>query len=138
MQKALFILSLCFLSLVSLGQDSNRSDTNTVTLPNGWGLSPAGRSLPLGDFPLNMVVSHSKKIMAVTNNGQSIQSIQLMDVAGEKELDRVVVGRSWYGLAFSADDRELYVGGGHDNGILVYGITDNHLQLKDTIELGKK
>ena len=138
MQKALFILSLCFLSLVSLGQDSNRSDTNTVTLPNGWGLSPAGRSLPLGDFPLNMVVSHSKKIMAVTNNGQSIQSIQLMDVAGEKELDRVVVGRSWYGLAFSSDDKELYVGGGHDNGILVYGITDNHLQLKDTIELGKK
>ena len=138
MQKALFILSLCFLSLVSLGQDSNRSDTNTVTLPNGWGLSPAGRSLPLGDFPLNMVVSHSKKIMAVTNNGQSIQSIQLMDVAGEKELDRVVVGRSWYGLAFSGDDKELYVGGGHDNGILVYGITDNHLQLKDTIELGKK
>lgn len=31
-----------------------------VKLPNGWDLSPAGRSLPLGDLPLNIAVSSSK------------------------------------------------------------------------------
>lgn len=138
MQKLLLCTLLLLMCSSAMAQENQLADSNAVILPNGWGLSPAGRSLPLGDFPLNMVVSHSKKLMAVTNNGQSIQSIQLMDVAGEKELDRVVVGRSWYGLAFSGDDKELYVGGGHDNRILVYGIADNHLQLKDSIELGKK
>jgi DNA-binding beta-propeller fold protein YncE len=138
MQKLLFVLTLCLLSFFSFAQDSNLSDSNAVTLPNGWGLSPAGKSLPLGDLPLNMVVSHSKKIMAVTNNGQSIQSIQLIDVVGEKELDKAVVGKSWYGLAFSGDDKELYVAGGHDNWILVFGTDSNRLRVKDTIILGKK
>ena len=34
----------------------------------------------LGDLPLNIAVSNSKNLMAVTNNGQSTQSIQLIDV----------------------------------------------------------
>jgi hypothetical protein len=66
-----------------------------VTLPNGWSLSPAGRSLPLGDLPLNIAVSKSKKLMAVTNNGQSTQSLQLINPATEKELDRVIIPKSW-------------------------------------------
>ena len=65
-----------------------------VTLPNGWSLSPAGRSLPLGDLPLNIAVSRSKKLMAVTNNGQSVQSLQLIDAKTEKVLDNVVIPKS--------------------------------------------
>ena len=40
-----------------------------VMLRNGWSLSPADRSLPLGDLPLNIAVSSSEKLVAVTNNG---------------------------------------------------------------------
>jgi hypothetical protein len=61
----------------------------TVTLPNGWSLSPAGRSLPLGDLPLNIAVSPSKKWIAVTNNGQSKQSLQLINARTEKILDNI-------------------------------------------------
>lgn len=75
-----------------------------VLLPNGWKLSPAGRSLPLGDLPLNMAVSRSRKWIAVTNNGQSVQSIQLVDPVKEKVLDVAVLPKSWYGLAFSPDE----------------------------------
>jgi YVTN family beta-propeller protein len=109
-----------------------------VTLPNGWTLSPAGRSLPLGDLPLNIAVSGSKKMMAVTNNGQSVQSIQLIDVKTEKELDRIVVPKSWYGLKFSADEKSLYASGGNDNWILKYAVANGKLQLTDSIKLGKK
>ena len=55
-----------------------------ITLPNGWKLSPAGKSFGLGDLPLNMALSKSGKYLAVTNNGQSTQSIQLIDVKAEK------------------------------------------------------
>ncbi len=109
-----------------------------VQLPNGWYLTPAGRHLPLGDLPLNIAVSKSKKLMAVTNNGQSVQSLQLINPATEKELDRVIVPKSWYGLKFSADEKFLYASGGNDNWILKYAIANNKLQLKDSISLGKK
>ncbi len=110
----------------------------TVTLPNGWQLSPAGKSLPLGDLPLNIAVSKSKKLMAVTNNGQSTQTLQLIDVQTEKILDNIEIAKSWLGLQFSSDEKYLYTSGGNDNWILQYAIVKNKLQLKDSISLGAK
>ncbi|MGL6267234.1 MAG: YncE family protein, partial [Chitinophagaceae bacterium] len=109
-----------------------------ITLPNGWSLSPAGRSFPLGDLPLNIAVSKSKKLMAVTNNGQSVQSIQLIDPVKEKVLHTVTIPKSWYGLKFSADEKMLYASGGHDNRILCYAVSQKKLLLKDSIKLGDK
>jgi YVTN family beta-propeller protein len=109
-----------------------------VQLPNGWSLSPAGRSFALGDLPLNIVVSKSKKFMAVTNNGQSVQSIQLIDPKTEKVLHSETVPKSWYGLKFSADEKTLYASGGNDNWILEFAISNNKLVLRDSIKLGKK
>lgn len=139
MKQFIAVISCCCLFFVAASQEKNAAlDANRVTLPNGWSLSPAGRSLPLGDLPLNMVLNHAGNRLAIANNGQSIQSIQLIDPVNEKELDRLVVSRSWYGLAFSGDDKTLYVGGGHDNRILVYSTENDKLQLKDSIQLGKK
>lgn len=109
-----------------------------VLLPNGWSLSPAGRSLPLGDLPLNMAVSPSKKLLAVTNNGQSVQSLQLINPVTEKLLHQVEIPKSWYGLKFSADEKFLYASGGNDNWILKYAVAKNKLVLNDSIVLGKK
>lgn len=109
-----------------------------IRLPNGWTLSPAGRSLPLGDLPLNIAVSPSKKLMAVTNNGQSVQSLQLIDPVKEQVLDNVEIPASWYGLKFSADEKFLYASGGNDNRILKYAIQQKKLQLTDSILLGAK
>jgi YVTN family beta-propeller protein len=128
-----------FLVLLVEGGLSHHTAAQTkVVLPNGWTLSPAGRSLPLGDLPLNMAVSPDKKLIAVTNNGQSVQSIQLIDTKTEKVLDNVVVPKSWYGLKFTADGRKLYASGGNDNWILEFAVVNRKLQLKDSIVLGKK
>ena len=109
-----------------------------ITLPNGWSLSPAGKSLPLGDLPLNMAISNSKKLMAVTNNGQSKQTLQLIDVTTEKITDNIEIKKSWLGLHFSADEKYLYASGGNDNWILQYAVVNKKLQLKDSIKLGDK
>src|SRR6202044_1421799 len=92
--------------------------TGQILLPNGWKLSPAGRTLALGamsDLPLNLQISRSGRLMAVTNNGQSTQSVQLIDPENEKVLDEKEVKRSWYGIAFSPDEKHLYASGGYDN-----------------------
>ncbi len=110
----------------------------TVLLPNGWKLSPAGKSIPLGDLPLNMQLSASKKLLAVTNNGQSTQTIQLIDPKNQKLLDEKVIPKSWYGLKFSADEKHLFASGGNDNIILDYPVAQQKLGKPDTIVLGKK
>jgi len=113
-------------------------ESNRIQLPNGWSLSPVGRTLPLGDLPLNIAVSKSKKLIAVTNNGQSTQTIQLIDAVNETILDQIVIAKSWYGLKFGMNDHFLYASAGNDNRINVYTITNNKLQLTDSIILGNK
>ena len=107
-----------------------------VSLPNGWKLSSAGKSFGLGDLPLNIAVSNSKKFVAVTNNGVSAHSIMLIDVKSERVIDSVIIPKAWYGLAFSPDDQFLYAAGGHDNKIVRYEIIQNKLNKKDEIVLG--
>ena len=112
-------------------------NNSTTRLPNGWGLSPVGTSLPLGDLPLNIAVSRSGKWLAVTNNGQSTQSIQLVDAANHKILSTIIIPKSWLGLQFSSDERFLYASGGNDNRIMQYKIVQNELLASDSFYLGK-
>jgi 40-residue YVTN family beta-propeller repeat len=112
------------------------SNKNKTLLPNGWSLTPAGKGITLGDLPLNLVISSSGKLVAVTNNGQSTQSIQLIDIKSQKLLSQVKIPKSWYGLKFSDHDKSLYASGGNDNIIWKYSIVNNRLQLSDSLRLG--
>jgi YVTN family beta-propeller protein len=140
--KYTFTLTFCIAALVASLQGVAQKtpgkieSTGQVLLPNGWKLNPAGRVIPLGDLPLNMQLSASGKYLAVTNNGQSTQSVQLIDPRGEKLLDEKVLGKSWYGIAFSRDEKKLYASGGNDNVILTFNINDSKLSRPDTIKLG--
>jgi len=124
----------CFATAQTLGKITETEQQ--VLLPNGWKLTPAGRALTLGDLPLNMQVSKSGKYLAVTNNGQSTQSVQLIDPKNEKVLDEKELGKSWYGLAFSHDEKQVYVSGGNDNIILDFTLKNKQLGTPDTIRLG--
>lgn len=83
-----------------------------------------------------MAVSRTGKYVAVTNNGQSVQSIQLFDAKLQKQLDAVIIPKSWYGLSFSSDEKYLYASGGNDNRILQYEVSNNKLELSDSLVLG--
>ena len=136
--KYIFGLLLLLTAIAAHAQLPGKiQQTQQVLLPNGWKLSPAGRHLQLGDLPLNMQLSASGKLLAVTNNGQSTQSVQLIDPVNEKLLDEKIVGKSWYGLAFSHDEKTLYASGGNDNIILAFAIINNKIGDADTIKLGK-
>lgn len=126
------------LPLLAASQQPGKSGNSQILLSNGWKLSPAGRSLPLGDLPLNIVISPSKKWLAVTNNGQSVQSLQMINLTTEKVESTTIIEKSWYGLAFSPDEKFLYASGGHDNRILKYALANGKLILKDSLRLGKK
>ena len=139
MKKILFLQLLLFAAIIQAYAQlpGKIAQTQQVLLPNGWKLSPAGSYLQLGDLPLNIQLSSSGKLLAVTNNGQSTQSIQLIDPVNQKLLDEKIVGKSWYGLAFSHDEKTLYASGGNDNFILAFSIKNDKIGTADTIVLGK-
>jgi len=98
MRNTILLLSGCLFILFCESQTLQQLESKRVHLPNGWDLTPVGKSFALGDLPLNIAVSASKKYMAVTNNGQSTQSLQLIDVKNEKVVSSVIIPFSWYGL----------------------------------------
>ena len=136
--KKIYFLPVVLLSFNVFSQTLQQLRSKKITLPNGWSISPAGKGMPLGDLPLNIAVSKTEKYFAVTNNGQSTQTIQLFDAKTEKELDNIIIAKSWYGLKFSADEKKLYASGGNDNWILQYNIVQKKLVLADSFLLGKK
>jgi hypothetical protein len=92
MKKIAFACILLLISAVQVSAQSLQElNAKRIGLPNGWNLTPVGSSLPLGDLPLNLAVAHSKKYMAVTNNGQSTQTLQLMDIKNKKVLHSVEI-----------------------------------------------
>jgi DNA-binding beta-propeller fold protein YncE len=93
--------------------------------------------MKLGDLPLNVAVSTTGKLIAVTNNGQSDQSIYLIDGKSHKLLDTIPVKSAWLGLAFSGDEKNLYASAGNRNMILKFSVNNNRLILSDSFILGK-
>ena len=106
-------------------------------LPNGWSLTPAGNSFALGDLPLNMVVSPTKNLLAVTNNGVSNQSVQVFDMKSMTLLSNEPIEKSWYGLAFSEDEKQIFASGGNDNTVVIYKNTNGLIKRDTVIKLGE-
>jgi len=113
-------------------------ESGRVSLPNGWKLTPIGKMLPVGDLPLNIAVSPSRKMIAVTNNGQSDQCIHLINPEKMQLLDSVIIAKGWLGLTFSKDGKYLYASGGNDNWIMRYQIKSNRMVPSDTLVVGKR
>ncbi len=135
--QMLFILALVFSQKIMAQNIEKQLESKRVVLPNGWSLTPAGRSVEVGDLPMNIAVSPSKKLLAVTNNGQGKQSIQLIDPYTERVLDNIEIPKSFYGLKFSKDEKHLFASGGNDNMIIKYAIENNKLKRIDSLILGK-
>jgi YVTN family beta-propeller protein len=135
-----FLLAIMLSALITgnlFAQTLQEIEKGRISLPNGWKLTPVGKMLPLGDLPLNIAVSQSKRYLAVTNNGQSDQMVQLIDAVNMKVLDSVMMAKSWLGLVFSADERFLYASGGNDNRIIRFSVSEKRLRPLDTIVLGR-
>ena len=113
-----FVWALVLAPFCIFAQLPGKQENQSVMLPNGWSLSPAGRSFELGDLPMNIAVSPNRKMMAVTNNGQGVHSLQLIDAQKGQLLQHLEIPTGYLGLAFTADNKTLYVSGGNKNDIL--------------------
>ena len=139
-RKRIFILLAVLLLFSSCGKKAQlpgKYEWGTL-LPNRWVLTPAGKQIPVGDLPLNMVLSPDGRFLAVTNNGYSEQFISIIDTRGDSVLQKLPVKKAFYGIVFGKDGRELYASGGGDQQILTWRLADGRWVEKDAVSLQTK
>ncbi len=104
-----------------------------VQLPNGWKLDPAGRQVPLGDFPITMQEHPSDPVLAVLHAGYGEHEVITLDTATGKVIARTPIPETFGGLAWSPDGSRLYVGGGFDDVIYRFDHKGGYLSGRSTI-----
>ena len=137
MTRSLLTTFIVLISYFVYAQIPGIVQPNDILLPNGWHLSPVGKNIALGDLPLNIAVAPNGKYLAVTNNGQSDQSIQLIQASTGKILDTRIINKSWLGLCFTPDSKGLYASGGNDNLVIHYNLINQKLVAADSLVLGE-
>lgn len=89
-------------------------------IPTGQSLRPAGKHIEVDDRPLGMVLSaDGSRLAVVTGSNFAPRALHILDAASGRSIDRVPIGDSFVGVAFSKDGQTLYVGGGASNEVNV-------------------
>jgi len=93
-------------------------------LPNGWGIQPAGRQIPLDTMPMSTALSPDGKYLLVLNGGYRPPSISVLTVSPMKEIARVPVADAWLGLTFAPGGKLVYVSGGARGTVVEFSFSD--------------
>src|SRR2546426_468518 len=70
----------------------------STLLPSGWRIRPAGRAIPVGTLPLNLVTLSDGSVI-VTNDGYGENSLMRIDPVRAHVVWRVPLPAAWLGLA---------------------------------------
>jgi YVTN family beta-propeller protein len=104
------------------GEAINRNPsvlTNGADLPNGWRVTPAGKTLAqTGDLVLNLTVSPDGRAVIGVHGGFRPHGLDVFDVRSQKLVQQIPLTTAWVGLSWSEDGRTLYVAGGNASGSL--------------------
>ncbi len=104
-----------------------RGDGTAVT-PVGQPVTPVGHQTTLGDLPLGVAASPDGRHLLVSNDGQGVQSLQVVDVADGDgpEIVQTLPYPSpealFVGVAYSPDGSRAYASAGGNNKIRVYAV----------------
>jgi YVTN family beta-propeller protein len=99
----------------------------SVLLPDQWSLRPAGRQVPLGDFPVNIAVHPEGRYAAVLHCGYGKHEIEVVDIANGTVVSRTPVHEAFYGLEFAPGGGRLYCSGSSDEVIHVFNFNNGKL-----------
>jgi YVTN family beta-propeller protein len=86
-------------------------------LPNGWRITPAGRSIAtMGDMVTNLVASPDGRVVVAVNSGFLPHGIDVFDVKTLKRIQHIELSSTWLGMVWAQNGHTLYVSGGNGSG----------------------
>src|SRR5439155_12301935 len=113
----------------------------TGLTPNHWLLTPAGTQVEVGDRPLGLAVTPDGRHLLVSNNGQGVQSLAVVDLASRtvvQTLPYPAPEALFLGVVVSPDGRRAYASSGGNNTIRVYDLDQGRLFERERIALGAR
>ncbi|MBD3175437.1 MAG: phosphoesterase [Armatimonadia bacterium] len=96
-----------------------------VLLPNGWLLDPHGDQITLeSDLPVRMEWHPNGRYLAIQHAGYRDHRVVIFDTRHDEIVEVLALPKTWSGLAWSRDGDRLYVSGGVDDVVHVFGFDD--------------
>src|SRR5262245_6902822 len=111
--------------------------TGEVRLPNSWSLRPAGKQVPLGDFPVNLALHPTGRWLAALHAGFGTHEVIIVDLekGRERVACRVPLEQTWLGVCFSPDGKTLYASGAEFEVVHAFAFEDGLLGRRKTIRV---
>ncbi|HLG95799.1 MAG TPA: alkaline phosphatase family protein [Bryobacteraceae bacterium] len=109
------VMFSCAVAMTS-AQNVPQAMSGAYGLPNGWRLTPAGKSIPAEDMVLNTVVAPDGAAVIAMQAGFNPHGLVVIDTKIEEAVQRIPLKSAWYGMAWSPDGKRLYVSGGNADG----------------------
>ncbi|MFZ4622091.1 MAG: bifunctional YncE family protein/alkaline phosphatase family protein, partial [Bacteroidota bacterium] len=109
--------------------------TATPLLPNGQGITPAGRSILTGDMPLGLALSRDKKTLVVVNSGYFDQTLSIVNVKEQRVKQQLPIRKSWMGAVWGPFGDYFFVGAGNDDKVYRYGFQNDSGWFASSIQL---
>ncbi|HVU88836.1 MAG TPA: hypothetical protein VHD36_16050, partial [Pirellulales bacterium] len=100
---------------------------NGFLLPNGWTLTPAGEQVTLTDMPLGIIPLADSRHALVASSGYNQHELCLVDLVDKKIVDSERARQSWFGLAASAAQDQIWWSGGGADMLHAYALKGNEL-----------
>src|SRR5438876_10726191 len=116
-RKSLFVLPLAVvLAVVAKRLVPGPLAGGATLLPSGWRIRPAGRQVPVGTLPLNLLTLSDGSVL-VTNNGYGANGLMRIDPVTAQLVWRLPLKAAWLGLARSGRNWRdtVWAGGGGTN-----------------------
>lgn len=110
----------------------------TAITPIGYRVSPAGDQSQLGNLPLNAALHPDGRYLLVTNDGQGVQSLQLVDIDSNEVVQTLPYPSPeslYIGLAWSSDGSTAYASAAANSKVRVLSFAHGRLTERDPIEL---
>jgi YVTN family beta-propeller protein len=109
--------------------------------PGNWTLTPAGAQIPIGDRPMGAALSPDGRYLAISNDGQGVQSLALVDTAARAVVQTIPYNSPdalYVGVAWTPDGRRLFASAGDNNLIRAYETRDGRLTEASPISLAPR
>lgn len=107
----------------------------SILLPNQWSLKPAGREVPLGDFPLNLAVHPTGHYAAVLQCGWGPHEVRIIDLRTQRTVSQVNLNETFYGISWSPDGSALFVSGAGAEVVHAFQFAEGYLSAHRELRL---
>ena len=98
-----------------------------VQLPTQWSLKPAGKQIPLGDFPVNIAIHPAGNYAAILHAGFGEHEVIVVDLKKDRVVSRASVPQAFYGITFNHAGTQLFVSGGEHEVVHRFRFADGYL-----------